>query len=327
MEQPLSHLIDFHLFRMTLFKWLDLLGIVLWIGAIGFRLLVCFPSLKALRDPEAETRLRREEAAYSEPALKGLLIYLLILHFLTWVHEGQMMSGKPLSAIGPVLPIVLTKTHFGAIWIIKLVLLLFLSILVRLRIRARDPLLLAGGLFLCLMGSLIGHAVTHPTLHGVVFSDWIHYAAVSVWIGGLLPLRRLSRGAASRMEPDRLALFLRTLIGIFSKWATVSVALIITSGTYNAVLYLDRHWIFDFNYGQVLSTKLLLVAATVGMGGLSRFYILPALHRIQKTGPWTALDLERRFSRFLAVEVAFAMITLLLTALLTQTPPPPPLLQ
>ena len=204
MEQSLSHLIDFHLFRMTLFKWLDVVGIVLWIGAIGFRLLVFLPSLTALRDPDAERRLQQAEAAYTEPLLKGLLGYLLIIHFLTWVHEAQMMSGKPLSAIAPVLPIVLTRTHFGSIWIIKLLLLIFLFILVRMRINARDPLLLGAGVFLCLTGSLTGHAVTRPALHGVVFSDWVHYTAVSIWIGGLLPLRRLARKGAAWMDPARL---------------------------------------------------------------------------------------------------------------------------
>src|SRR3569832_2179327 len=102
MPQPLSHLIDFHLFRMTLFKWLDIVGIVLWIGAIGFRLLVFHPSLKALRaptrnptDPQSadptkiEARLRKEEAAYTEPALRRLLVYLIVLHFITWVHQAE----------------------------------------------------------------------------------------------------------------------------------------------------------------------------------------------------------------------------------------------
>lgn len=327
MEQPLSYLLDAHLFRMTLFKWLDVIGIVLWIGAIGFRLLIFSPLLKALRDPELETRLRREESAYTEPVLKGLLLYLIVLHLITWVHEGQMMSGKPLSALAPVLPIVLTQTHFGTIWAMKLLLLLGLFILVRIRIDARDPLLLGAGLFLCLAGSLIGHAVTHPALHGVIFSDWVHYAAVSIWIGGLLPLRRLARKGASWMDAARLAVFLRILIGLFSKWATLSVVLIVATGIYNAVLFLDRHWIVDFNYGQVLSMKLLFVAATIGMGGLSRFYILPSLQRIHASAPFTASEIERRFFRFITVEIVFAMMALLLAALLTQTAPPPPLLQ
>ena len=318
---------DLHLFRMTLFKWLDVTGIVFWIGAIGFRLLVFLPSLKSVRDRSAEERLRRDAADYTEPALKGLLIYLLVLHFLTWVHEAEMMSGKPLSAIAPILPIVLTKTHFGMIWAIKLFLLLLFSILVRIRFRVRDPLLFGGGLFFCLMGSLVGHPVTHPALHGVVFADWIHYAAVSVWIGGLLPLRRLSRKAASWMDPASLASYLRSLISAFSKVATISVVLIIVSGTYNAYLLLDGHWIFDVNYGRVLVAKLLFVGATIGMGGLSRFYILPSLYRVKRSGPLTSSDLERRFAGFLMIELTFAIITLLLAALLSQTPPPSPPLQ
>lgn len=324
MEQPFSNLIDFHLFRMTLFKWLDVIGIVLWIGAIGFRLLVFRPSLKALRDPEAEKRLEREEAAYTEPAMRGLLFYLLVVHFLTWVHEAEMMSGKPLSAIAPVLPIVLTQTHFGSIWIMKLVLLLFLFVLVRVRIKARDPLLFGVGLFLCLMGSLVGHPLTHGAQQGVVLTDWVHFISVSVWIGGLFPLQRLARKAAAWMEPVSLAFFLRILIGVFSRWAIVAVALVIASGGYNAAVFIDSHWPLDFNYGQVLSTKLLLAAATIGMGGLSRFYILPALSKVQISAPLMASDLEQRFFRYITIEIGLAVVTLFLAALLTQTAPPPP---
>ncbi|MBI3804897.1 MAG: CopD family protein [Nitrospirae bacterium] len=320
MAQPLSHLIDSHLFRMALFKWFDIIGIVLWIGALGFRLLVFRPSLKALRDPSIEERLRREEAAYTEPALRGLLVYLIVLHFITWVHQAEMMSGKPLSDILPVLPIVLTKTHFGSIWVIKLFLLLFLFILIRIRFRLRDPLLFGCGLFLCVTESLVGHPFTHGVAQGAVFSDWVHLTAVSIWIGGLLPLRRLASKGAVWMAPDRLALFLRTLIGTFSKWAIVAVALIVTTGSYNAFLFLDRHWIFDFNYGQVLLTKLLLAASAIGMGGVSRIYILPSLYRVERSAP----ELERRFSRLILIEVGLATVTLLLAALLTQTAPPPP---
>src|SRR5579884_259729 len=324
MEQPLSNLIDPHLFRMALFKWLDVVGIVLWIGAIGFRLLVFRPSLKALRDPETEKHLQKEEADYTEPALKGLLLYLLIIHFLIWVHEAEMMSGKPLSAIAPVLPVVLTKTHFGSIWIMKLFLLLFLFVLVRVRTKGRDPILLGTGIFLCLMGGLVGHPLTHGAHHWAILTDWIHFTSVSIWIGGLLPLRRLARKAASRMEPAGLARFLQSLIGTFSKWAILAVALIIASGAYNAVVFMDAHWIFDFNYGQVLSVKLLLAAATIGMGGLSRFYVLPSLPTSQSSAPLMASDLEQRFFRYITIEVGFAIVTLLLAALLTQTAPPPP---
>lgn len=324
MEQPLFNLMDAHLFRMTLFKWLDVVGIVLWVGAIGFRLLVFRPSVKALRDPEAEKRLQKEEADYTEAALKGLLFYLLVIHFLTWVHEAEMMSGKPLSAIIPVLPIVLTKTHYGSIWTIKLFLLLFLLLLVQIRIKARDPILLGVGIFLCLTGGLVGHPFTHEAQRGAVFTDWIHFTSVSIWIGGLLPLRRLARKAASWMAPAGLARFLQILIGTFSKWAILAVALIIASGGYNVILFLDRHWIFDFNYGQVLSIKLLLAAATIGMGGLSRFYVLPSLPNIQSSAPLLASDLEQRFFRYITIEVGLAMVTLLLAALLAQTAPPPP---
>lgn len=324
MAQPLFDLIDPHLLRMTLFKWLDLVGIVLWIGAIGFRLVVFSPVLKALRRPALESRLRREEAAYTEPALQGVLLYLLILHLATWVHQAEMMSGKPLSEIGPVLPIVLSKTHFGAIWEVKLFLLLFLFVLVRVRIPARDLLLFGAGLFLCVTGSLVGHPYTHGGERGAVLTDWVHFSAVSVWIGGLLPLRRMARKAASFMEPAPLALYLQLLIGRFSIVAILAVALIAASGAYNAALFLDRHWIFDFTYGQILSMKLLMAAATIGMGGISRFYLLPALSKAQDAAPLVVSDLERRFFRYLTIEVALAVATLLLAALLTQTAPPPP---
>ncbi|MFQ5780268.1 MAG: hypothetical protein ACE5HN_05720, partial [Nitrospiria bacterium] len=79
-EEGISQLIDPHLFRMALFRWLDIVGIVLWVGAIGFRRLIFFPSIQRIHDPETRARLEREEASYTDPVLSFTLLYLFILH-------------------------------------------------------------------------------------------------------------------------------------------------------------------------------------------------------------------------------------------------------
>ncbi|HLG23167.1 MAG TPA: CopD family protein [Candidatus Manganitrophaceae bacterium] len=321
METAIWRELDLHLLSMALFRWLDIAGVVLWVGAIGFRRLIFPAGLAVLSDPAKRQGLQREEAGYTEPVLFWALLYLFIVHFLTWVHQAGMMSGKPFSAIGPILPVVLTKTHFGAIWIVKLFLLALLLFLIRSGARHRDPLLLGSGFLLCLTGSLTGHAIRHGSFYPPLLSDWVHYVAVSIWAGGLPPLLRLARKSGRLLDPPASTRFLKELIERFSRWALLSVILILSTGVYNGFFHLQGRSITDTAYGQAFLLKLVIVLIAFGLGGASRFYILPSLRKMEeeKRG---ASNIQRCFIRLVGAEIVFMVAALLLAALLTQTPTP-----
>ncbi len=315
-------LIDPHLSRMTLFRWLDIIGVVVLVGSITFRRLIFLPSIIVLFDDGKRTRLEEAEFYRTERVIFFALAYLFILHLLTLVHQAEMMSGLSLSEIIPVLPLVLKRTHFGLIWIIKLFLLAILFVMTRFRLKAQPTLLLLMGLSLCLTGSLSGHAVSRNPFFGIIFSDWFHYMAVVIWIGGLFPLRWIVGKSARLLEPEQLVVFLEKTLTVFSKWAVICVMMILTTGMINAVGYLGWRGVFNVPYGRVLLSKLVLVGIVLSLGAVSRFYILPSFRKIKAGNVMRGSELERRFKFALTVEIGFAALTLILAALLTQTSPP-----
>src|SRR5437879_13750229 len=86
------------------------------------------------------------------------------------------------------LPLVLTRTHFGAIWISRatvLALLLAVSLSRTLPARGAGLVLSLG---IVVTGSLAGHAADWGDLSLAVIVDWLHAVAATAWTGGLVGL-------------------------------------------------------------------------------------------------------------------------------------------
>jgi copper transport protein len=119
--------------------------------------------------------------------------------------------------------------------------------------------------------SVVGLAATFPgTGHAAAagnlvqpVTDAFHALAAAVWVGGLIALVVLSMSRESRPGPE---LFAR-----FSRVALASVLLLVATGSVTAILEL-RAWddLWDSTYGLLLSVKLLLVGAVLGVASLSR---------------------------------------------------------
>jgi putative copper export protein len=275
-----------------------------------------------LSDDGKRANLEEAEFSHTERVIFFSLVYLLILHLLTLVHQAEMMSGLSLSEIMPILPLVLKRTHFGLIWIIKLFLFVFLFVLTRFRMQTQSTILLGMGSLLCLTGSLSGHAVSRNPFFWIIFTDWFHYMAVAIWIGGLFPLRWIAGKSARLLEPERLGAFLDKTLTAFSRWAVFCVITILTTGMINAGGYLRWQVALNMPYVRVLLSKLLLVGVVLSLGAVSRFYILPSLRKIKAGSGMKVSDIERQFRVAVTIEIGFAVLTLILAALLTQTSPP-----
>jgi putative copper resistance protein D len=76
--------------------------------------------------------------------------------------------------------------------------------------------------------------------------------------------------------------------------------------------------LFTTPYGQVLLVKLLLFAAMLGLAGLNRFRLTPALGQALDAGGASALA---SLQRSLALETAAAFLVLALVAWLGTLPP------
>jgi copper transport protein len=131
-----------------------------------------------------------------------------------------------------------------------------------------EPLSFLAGLALLPLPTLAGHALDRgrPVLEPAV--DFLHVAAASVWLGGLVAL-----GLALMRSGDRAPMLRR-----FSNVALVSVAVLAATGVLGAfaeLRSLDQLW--STGYGRLLIVKTVLLTALVTIGWLNRYRLVPRL--------------------------------------------------
>jgi copper transport protein len=131
-----------------------------------------------------------------------------------------------------------------------------------------EPLPFLAGFALLPLPTLAGHALDRgrPLLEPVV--DFLHVAAASFWLGGLVAL-----GLVLTRSGDRAPVVRR-----FSNVALVSVGVLAATGVIRVFAELrsfDQLW--STGYGQVLIVKSALLAALVAVGWVNRYRLLPRL--------------------------------------------------
>jgi copper transport protein len=150
-----------------------------------------------------------------------------------------------------------------------------------------------------------GHAAATGSLRWAkVVAQWIHFAAVGVWLGGLAALLAGIRGAPDETK----AMAIRR----FSATAAVALALVAITGVVRSVQEVGT-WgdLFSSGYGLLVVTKAGLLLVLAGMGAMNRY----------RNVPRTAHSLGglRRVSR---VELGVAAGALVAAAFLATLVPP-----
>ena len=124
--------------------------------------------------------------------------------------------------------------------------------------------------------SLGGHAPEALAQSSVPIAlDYVHLAAMTAWLGGLLPLALAARVARGRPEA---AQWLSQLVRRFSGLALACVLYLGVSGIY--AFSLDVHGLAPLagtTYGRVLLMKLCLFAVLICLGGVNRLFVIPRL--------------------------------------------------
>lgn len=339
-----------HMYLHILIQWLNFLGIVLLVGGVVFRWAVLNRSLAILDlTPPELASVKAASHRNLKRLVGGCLILLGIVSFVDLILRAQMMSGKPLSQLLAILPTVLFQTHVGKTWIAKMAILGLLSgfwfLMKGERRNGEQPFLLLTSAGLCLMVSLAGHAADQGNFSLSILADWLHVIAISFWVGGLVPLRFLLPRIMEPLDEKSRLRLVTAGCHHFSRLAVRCVGILILTGVYNVWLHVATlAALVTTSYGITLLLKLTLVALMLGLGALSRYYILPSLQRRTGQSPRQGfierlvnggicllaeradgLDsaaLQRRFKIFITLECLLALGVLGLTALLTQTSPP-----
>jgi putative copper resistance protein D len=188
--------------------------------------------------------------------------------------RAATMSDGGLGAVVPAIPVVLTRTHFGRVWVARaagLLLLLPLSVAASRRWRGLGALVSLGiGLTL----SLTGHADDWGDVSATAGLDWVHVVAATTWTGGLLVLAGGALAEAAHWPVGLLPVVMHR----FSRLAAWCLLGVMLSGVYRAWVELTAlAELWRTPYGRALTVKLLLVLGLVWCGAINRYLVLPRL--------------------------------------------------
>ncbi len=241
------------------------------------------------------------------------------------------MSGQPLLHSLSAVPLVITATHYGHVWLIRPAMLVVLWIawwLCRGRRDAPAPwiAMLAAFAVFAFSRSASGHAADAGDFGVQEFIDWLHLLSMSVWVGGVFaallavfPALRL----CATCSPAQLAQFARRL----SRSSAIALGVVVVTGIYNAWMRLGTlPALVDTEYGRTLCIKLILVGLVIALSTVNRFVHVrravaaaAADHGDAARGNTASI---RQFSRTILAQSAFMIAVLIAVGfLLTGMPP------
>jgi putative copper resistance protein D len=217
----------------------------------------------------------------------------------------------------------LANTRFGHVWSARLVLFVLLALCLFAR-RSDDRPLSARGvatafLAAALLGALApaGHAGTNSGTAGSIHlaGDIIHAVAAGAWVGGLIPLALLFAAARRGAEPTNLAPVHETTRR-FSMLGLVSVLSLLATGIVSTVFLVGSvPALFGTTYGRLLSAKVVLFLAMVGIAAVNRVTLTPQL-----AGTHAAAAL-RQLQRNSLFEAALGLVAIAIVGALGTVPP------
>jgi copper transport protein len=318
-------------------RWLAFTAMAALIGAVIFPAIVLPAGLRAIK---ADERSADEIATGGSRIIGGTIIGSLTVIAITtglalwlqgWAAAGQMDSFKTIREVW-------SDTRFGEILTLRVSIIIGAVMLTGLALRRLRSSLARSELFepawvalaicafaLPLTTSLNSHAAAERSgteLHVAV--DWLHLAAGSIWIGGLLQLALLTPVVVSRT--DHRPSFLAAVIPRFSQLALVTVAVIVATGMFQWWHFIRGiQSVVDTDYGTTLVVKVVLLLPLLGLAAFNLLVVRRHFLNFVWTGLRSAsrvLLWERRFRWVVAAEVSFAVAILVIAALLTETSTP-----
>jgi putative copper export protein len=316
-------------------EWIELISLTFLIGTLSSRIWVFPPTSQGIsEDKNAMGRAWH---------LFGVSILLmLVMSAIGLVLRTSEMSGESFSTLWGSLPLVVLRTHFGLVWLIRVSVLLVLGFALKIWTRHRDKrgflsILLALALVISITESASGHASDAGDFSLPEIADWLHLIAASLWGGGLLVLSisilpALKKGEWNQATAQQIAQIARR----FSAMAGAAVVIAAITALYNSVQYVGSFAaLVKTPYGRTALIKLLAFLVILWLGAFNRYASVPLLQRAaslsrsRQTPPnpirlpfWRGLtaktgdEIARYFRRAVALEAILFTGILLCAALL-----------
>nr|WP_235920727.1 copper resistance protein CopC [Natronorubrum halalkaliphilum] len=234
------------------------------------------------------------------------------------------------------------ETPLGQAWLVQVALAVGVTGLVAALVRGHLPR--RGSLVGTFLGALAvagtiawtSHSATAiDRLNGTIV-DFVHIIGAGLWVGGLAVLAFVVVPTVRNAHPDDRPVLLANVIRRFSILALVGVTFVVATGFVLASWHVPTaSGLTDTFYGLVLAAKLLLVAAALALGGLTRYVLLgrlesdatketldgsrPASTDGGSDGPSRQLTVSR-IARAVRLEVTLLVVVLVLSGVLTSAP-------
>lgn len=220
-------------------------------------------------------------------------------------------------------------TRFGDTWNARVVLLALIAALIGGSLYARRdnpglvyPLWVASAWVAALVlgaWSVSAHAAGSLTLAWVaLFSDWIHGMAAGFWAGGLATLTLVLPVALQPYAGDQRRAALLAALNRFSPIAAAGLVVVMATGIYNALNWVNRPADVSTSYGGTLALKVLFVALLIAVGAAHRMALSRYEHFVKITSR------IRAFVPTLRLESILVVVVLIAAGWLSATPPPDP---
>lgn len=318
---------------------IDLLALTTGTGALVCRLWL-IPGAEIVHETDVTILVMRVWR------ILGICVAALTLSsFMLLLVRTAIMSGRSLADSLPMLPQVMLQTHFGQVCIMRFIGLGFAWLgwfwgYRSFRSRAALGILLVAVILIAASRSASGHAADAGDFTVAEAVDCLHIFMVSALGGAVVVVSLVILPAVSKLAIERLAMIARRL----SLMAGVALAGVVVTGVFNAWRELGGSLsaLRDTAYGELLSIKLLLVAAMVVLGALNRYRFVPRLraragYQVKRRGTRTlpfahdSASAESKLHRHnpalaltytISIEAILALGILAITAMLVHAMPP-----
>jgi copper transport protein len=176
------------------------------------------------------------------------------------------------------------------------------------------------------LGATVSHAAAGAGSFWGTMADFVHLLAAATWIGLLALVVALFIWARNGLQRGERYPVLATALQRFSAIAVVSVALLMFTGTVNAVIEVGAlNDMLDSGYGLTLTIKLLLLVPLLLIGAVNAYVLRPRLVLASQARgrgrPATLADMESRLGRNVRWELIAAVAVLAVAGLLGQQTP------
>ncbi|MBA4793364.1 MULTISPECIES: copper homeostasis membrane protein CopD [unclassified Phenylobacterium] len=266
------------------------------------------------------------EAPWTRKLLTGAGV-LLALATLLWIAaQASVLAGSIAEGLKPeALGAVVTSMDLGKAGVLRAGVALLATILAVMLRPARASWIVAAALGMVATATFawMGHGAATEGPGGVIHlvSDILHSWAGAVWIGALVAFALILR-TRSPVPAEVVALH-RALHG-FSSVGALLVAVLVATGLANSwfLVGVDRiDGLWTTPYGRLLSLKLVLFTAMLGLAAANRFGLTPGLGRALAAPDAYAAALTA-LRRSVAIETAVGLIILALVAWFGTLAPP-----